>query len=198
MLVSFVDDRAVNFRRDQLRILAIEIVQPQLIEIRSHRCLSCNRLARFSRGAGPQNICETHRRGRCAILCAEAVTGGVDICSRQLASSGGFTQFGELEPISAHRKDCPNSVVLIAEKLMAKVVFRLIGYARGSALDHSEMPMRVDNQRHNRLAVHIESFGAGGCVRLVSCNRLNSIAFNNYCLIWLRRSTGAIYHVYIL
>ena len=78
---------------------------------------------------------------------------------------------------------------------MTKVVFRLIGYARGSALHHSEMPVCVDNQRHNRLAVHIESFGAGGCVRLVSCNRLNSIAFNNYCLIWLRRSTGAIYHV---
>ena len=103
VLVSFVDDRPVDFRRYQLRVLAIEIVQPQLIEIRFHRRLNCNRLSRFFRSAGPQNISETHRRGRCAVLCAEAVAGGVDICSRQLASSRGFTDFCELRPVSAHR-----------------------------------------------------------------------------------------------
>ena len=81
---------------------------------------------------------------------------------------------------------------------MAKVVLGLIGDARGSAFHHSQMPVRVDDQGHNRPALHIDSFGAGRCVRLLGCNRPNAIAFDNYCSMRLRWRTGALYHVYIL
>ena len=81
---------------------------------------------------------------------------------------------------------------------MAKVVLGLVHDAGGSAFHHSQMPVRVDDQGHNRPALHIDSFGAGLCVRLLGCNRPNAIAFDNYCSMGLRRSTGAIYHVYIL
>ena len=55
----------------------------------------------------------------------------------------------------------------------------------------------VDNIEHIE-STSYDSFGAGRCVRLLGYNRPNSIAFDNYCFIWLRRRTGAVYHVYIL
>ena len=81
---------------------------------------------------------------------------------------------------------------------MAKVVLGLVRDARGSAFHHAEMTMRVDNQRHHGPAMHVDSFGVGRCVRLLGCDRPNAVAFDNYCSIWLRWRTGAIYHVYIL
>jgi hypothetical protein len=36
------------------------------------------------------------------------------------------------------------------------------------------------------------------CVRLLSCNRPNAVAFDHYSCVRLLRRTGAIYHVYIL